>query len=75
MQAGVFETFLTGLGHIGAGSVETFPHEIVKFDWTTNDDNADCAVFLMKHMECFKGFPWPCKELMLVSYLWFIFCI
>ncbi len=47
--------YLTKLGHAMAEEVKSFEVQFARMPWNNCNENLDCAIFLMKHMELFKG--------------------
>lgn len=50
-----FSSYLTELGHPHAAKINLEVARVARLNWQTNTNAVDCAIFVMRHMECFTG--------------------
>lgn len=51
----MFKQFLTIINHPRLKSFQVMKMERLEMDWQTLNNSVDCGVFLMRHMEVYRG--------------------
>lgn len=51
----MFKQFLTIINHPKVNGFEIMKMEKMELDWQTKNNSIDCGLFLMRHMEVYRG--------------------
>ncbi|MFS8025691.1 hypothetical protein Hanom_Chr16g01478121 [Helianthus anomalus] len=63
MQMVVFSTYLENVAHLAGRKIKQVVPFRLEMPWRTNHNKIDCGVFMMRHMETYKGTTkksWEC---------------
>lgn len=51
----MFKQYLSLIGHHRLNALNSMKIERLDLEWQTKDNDADCGLFLMRHMEVYRG--------------------